>query len=93
MQTTKAQISLCCLISAFAVRCLDSIIPLLAIAVKTLAGLFSWEGRFESYRVANPEDRFSPDMAHIMDKDADEACLKRLKLWFECKLFLILTDN
>ena len=32
MGKTKAQISLCSMISAFVVHCLDSIIPLLAIA-------------------------------------------------------------
>ena len=31
---------------------------------KTLASLCSWAGRFASYLVANPEDRFSHDMAH-----------------------------
>ena len=39
-------------------RCLDSIIPILAISriqiLKTLAGLCSWSGRFESYLVAKP---------------------------------------
>ena len=50
------------LISAFVVRCLDSIIPLLAIAeISILASLISWAGRFESTLVANPEDRFSRD--------------------------------
>ena len=33
---------------------------------KTLASLISWAGRFESYLVANPKDRFSRDVAHIM---------------------------
>ena len=32
---------------------------------KTLASLISWAGRFESHLVANPEDRFSRDVAHI----------------------------
>ena len=31
----------------------------------TLASFFSWAGRFESYRVENPEDRFSHDEAHV----------------------------
>ena len=54
------------LISALVVRCLDSIIPLLAIAeISRLASLYSWAGWFESYLVANPEDRFSRDGAHI----------------------------
>ena len=32
---------------------------------KTLASLCSWAGRFESYLVADPEDRFSRDEAHL----------------------------
>ena len=32
---------------------------------KTLAGLCSWAGRFESCMVANPKDRFSRDEAHM----------------------------
>ena len=32
---------------------------------KPLASLCSWAVRFESYLVANPEDRFSHDEAHI----------------------------
>ena len=60
MQTTKAQISLRSLISTFVVRCLDSIIPILAkYKILRLASVCSWAGRFESYLVANPEDRFS----------------------------------
>ena len=33
---------------------------------KTLASLCSLAGRFESYLVKNPEDRFSRDGAHII---------------------------
>ena len=33
---------------------------------KTLACLYSWAGWFESYLVANPEDRFSRDVAHFV---------------------------
>ena len=33
---------------------------------KTLARFFSWAGRFVSYPITNPEDRFSCDKAHIM---------------------------
>ena len=33
---------------------------------KTLACVCSWAGRFESYLVANPEDRFSHDEARIV---------------------------
>ena len=32
---------------------------------KTLASLWSWAGRFESYLVANPEDKFSHDVAQV----------------------------
>ena len=32
---------------------------------KTVASLCSWAGRFDSYQVANPEDRFSRDVDHI----------------------------
>ena len=32
---------------------------------KTLASLWCWADRFESYLVGNPKDRFSRDMAHI----------------------------
>ena len=34
---------------------------------KTLASLFSWADRFESYLVKNPKDRFSHDEAHFKD--------------------------
>ena len=56
------------LISTFVVHCIDRIIPILAIAkiLKTLASLCSWAGRFESYLVANPEDRFSRDEAQML---------------------------
>ena len=43
--------------SAFVIRYWDSIKP--------LASLCSWAGRFESYLVANPEDRFSCDAAQL----------------------------
>ena len=33
--------------------------------LKTLASFCSWAGQFESYLIANPEDRFSHDEAHI----------------------------
>ena len=76
MRTTEAQISLRIsavwshrrsLVSAFVVRCLDSIIPLVSISkisslylafVAVQAGLsLSW--------LQNPEDRFSRDEAHV----------------------------
>ena len=47
------------LIRGFFVHCLDS---------KPLASLCSWAGQFESYMVANPEDRFSCDEAHMIFK-------------------------
>ena len=55
------------LIRAFVVCCLYSIIPILAKSkkFKTLASLCSWAGWFESYLVANPEDRFSRDLAYF----------------------------
>ena len=63
--------------SAFLVRCLDSIMPLLAtaeISIKqTKASLYSWAGRFESYMVANLEDRFYCDEAHMA----------KGKIWFK----------
>ena len=34
---------------------------------KPLASFFSWPGRFVSYLVANPKDRFSRDEAHIQN--------------------------
>ena len=32
---------------------------------KPLGSLCTWAGRFESYQVGNPEDRFSRDQAHL----------------------------
>ena len=51
------------LISAFVVRCLESIIQ----NSKTLASLWSWAGWFECYLVANSEDRFSHVEAQLID--------------------------
>ena len=50
MRTTKVQISL-------RIRYSRNFNP--------LASLCSWAGRFESYLVANPEDRFSRDEAQM----------------------------
>ena len=50
-------------ISAFVVRCLDSRIPILAICKVSRLKLASVA---ESYLVANPEDRFSRDVTHIL---------------------------
>ena len=62
MRTTKAQISL---ISTFLVRCLDSIIPILAKS-NMLVFVAEQAGRFESYLTTTPEDRFSCDVAPVM---------------------------
>ena len=71
-KATDQPAHLCSLISAFVVRCLDSIIHILAKSkhFKTLASLCSWAGRFESYMylVANPENRFSCDVAQIITR-------------------------
>ena len=55
------------LISTFIVCCLDSIIPLVSFIrnFKTLTSFCGCAGRFVSYLVANPEDRFSCDKAHV----------------------------
>ena len=57
------------LISVFVVRCLDSIMPILAIHkiqnFKTLDSLCSRIDWIEFYLVANPEDRFSCDKAYM----------------------------
>ena len=47
------------LISAFVVRCLDSIIPL--VSISEMSSLFGCAGQFVSYLVTNPKDRFSRD--------------------------------
>ena len=76
MRTTKAHPR--SLISTFVVRYFDSIIPILANSknFKTLAGLCSWAGRFESYLVANPEDMFSRDETH-MEKSQERDQVKK----------------
>ena len=54
------------LISAFVVRCLGNIIPLVAIyEISSPNSLCDYVGWFESTLVANPEDRFSRDVAHM----------------------------
>ena len=53
------------LISAFIVRCLDSMIPLFAISENSrLASFWSRAAWFESRLVGNPEGKFSHDVAH-----------------------------
>ena len=55
------------LISALVVHCLDSISSFYIWNFKPLASFCSCAGRFESYLVANPEDRFSHDKAHTVE--------------------------
>ena len=52
------------LISDFVVHCLDSIITLVSIS-KVSSLYLACAGRFESCLFANPEDRFSRDVAHL----------------------------
>ena len=56
------------LISTFVDRCLESIISLVYISEisSLLASFCGCAGRFVSYLVANPEDKFSHDEAHIV---------------------------
>ena len=55
----------CSLLSTFVVRCLDSTVCILAIT-KVSRFFCSWTGWFESYLVANPEDRLSHDVAYMI---------------------------
>ena len=60
-------------VNAFVVRCLDSIISL-SFYIRNFKPLLSFcgcAGRFESTLVANPDDRFSRDMAHFWDADSN----------------------
>ena len=56
------------LVSAFIIRCQDSITLILAKSkkFKTLASFCGCAGRVEPTLVAKPEDRFSRDEAHIL---------------------------
>ena len=57
----------CSLISTFVVCCLDSIISLVSMSeISSLTSYYGCAGRFVSYLVANPEDRFSRDEAQII---------------------------
>ena len=60
------------LISAFVVRCICSIISILAKSrrFKTLANFCGCAGRFESYLVKNPEDKFSRDKTRLVQVSA-----------------------
>ena len=69
MRTTKAQISLC-IYAVWSVPC--SLVQ----NSKTLASLGSWAGGFESYLVANPENRFSHDVAHTV------LWIQKNRLWY-----------
>ena len=67
------------LISAFIVRCLDSIISsFYTQSFKPLASFCDCAGRFVSYMVANPEYRFSRDKAHfiILQAYLNSSCTK-----------------
>ena len=56
------------LIGAFIALCRDCIIPNFSKSkISNLASLCSWAGRFESYLVPNPKDRFSLDQAHMVN--------------------------
>ena len=69
------------LICVFVVRCLDSIIPILAAAkMLWLAGLCSWAGRFESYLVENCEDSFS---WHGSNRLATKQSCQAPSIWFD----------
>ena len=65
----------CSLIRAFVVHCLDTIISLVSIICnfKPLPSFCGCTGRFVSYLVTNPKDRFSRDEAHTVmhPKDAE----------------------
>ena len=56
------------LISTFVVHCLDSIISLVSISEISRQLSSVTAGRFESYLVANPENRFSRDGASLVYK-------------------------
>ena len=58
---------------------------------KNLASLCSWTGRFESYLVANSEDRFSRDVAHVYVITVDYQSLYNLCIW--CKWIFIINKN
>ena len=65
MRTAKAQISLRIRAVWFVVRCLYNIFSFYIRNFKPLSSLCSWADWFESYLVANPEDRFSRDEAQL----------------------------
>ena len=66
MRTTKVQI-MRSLISTFIVRCLDSISSFFIGNFMPLTSFYSCAGRFESYLLANPKDRFSRNEVYILN--------------------------
>ena len=74
-------------ISAFVVSCLDSIIPLVSMSEISSLYLASAEGRFMSYLVGNPEERFSRDGAHMM-LSLVFVILSRSSYWMGCRIRL-----
>ena len=69
------------LIGAFVVRCLDSIIPILA---KSTISRLIWAGWFESYMVENPEDRFFRDVAPLDFRQMSKIKTSREKKSLPC---------
>ena len=67
MRTTKTQLSLRSLISAFVIRCLDSTIPLVSISEisSNYIASLAEQASLSLPWLQNPEDRFSHDEAHI----------------------------
>ena len=58
--------------------------------LKPLACLYSWAGQFESYPVANFEDKFSRDKAHlIVVRSLDDLGIKQLQDLFSCDVWPI----
>ena len=80
MRTTKAQISLriCTVWSVPLLFATYNTSSCYIQNFKTLASLCLWAGQFESYLVANPEDRFCHDVAH---KATEETSDKEPETW------------
>ena len=88
------------LISAFVVRCLDSTVSLVSISktCKPLARFYGCTGRFVSYLVTHPDDRFSRDEAHnsfyqsrvnsskhLSNNNNNNFISRGLHIWHECE--------
>ena len=56
--------------------------------LKPLTSLYSWAGKFESYLVANPEDRFSLNVAHIIAASSIEL---KVFVWLVLQPFKIIS--